>query len=255
MRNFDFNNDDANTSAANIAGIRPDVSVGPDLDSPIETLRLEEPVYEEQASLSAFHKSSDNDDGESSNSTAKIAGAVIVGLLLVGGSLYAYEAMTGKPQTVAMLPAAPQHNATAEQTVTPPIASSDASTAPSNSAPSVSAAPAMSTPKPARVHAGLADATPGSASTQTAAAAPAQDSVVNQPMTLTPENAPAPQQSAMQQPITAPNVTGAPAEPTPEVANNMAGATVQPDLTPSNVTPASVDSSTSPAVPSPAPAQ
>jgi hypothetical protein len=86
-------------------------------------------------------------------------------------------------------------------------------------------------------------------------------------MTLTPENAPAPQQSAMQQPITAPNVTGAPAEPTPEVANNTAGTTVQPDLmpsqpaaplAPSNVGPAPADSSTSPATPAtplPTPAQ
>jgi hypothetical protein len=248
MRNFDFNNNDANTSAANIAGIRPD------LDQPVETLRLDEPVYEEQASLSTFHISSDNDD-VSSNNTAKIAGAVIVGLLLVGGSLYAYESTIGKPQTVAMLPTAPQHNATVAQTVRPPLASLDA-----NGAPSVSTPHAMSTPKPGRIRTGSVDTTssPDFASTQTAATSSTHDSGVNQPMTLTPENAPAPQQSAMQQPITAPNVTGASAEPTPEVANNFSGATVHPDLTPSNVAAATADTSTSPATaaaPLPAPAQ
>jgi hypothetical protein len=239
MRNFDFDNNDANISAANIAGIRSD------LDQPIETLRLDEPIYQDQASLSSFHKSTDNDDNDTSNNAAKIAGAVMVGLLLVGGSIYAYESMTGKPQTVAMLPAAPQRNAKVEQPVTAPVTSPDA-----NSAPSVSTARVMSTSRPGRVRAVLAGTTPSpDSASQIAATSSTHDSSVNQPMTLTPENAPPPQQSAMQQPITAPTVTSSSADPTPEVANNFSGTPVQPDPTPSNVMAPPADTSISPAKP------
>jgi hypothetical protein len=115
MRNFEFDNDRADVNATKIAGVRQD------LEPPVESLRLDEPLDEaarealRDDALSAFHKSSDDEDSD--NNTAKIAGAVLVGLLLVGGSIYAYESTVANhtPQTVAMLPPAPQHNAMADQ--------------------------------------------------------------------------------------------------------------------------------------------
>ena len=219
MRNFEFDKDSADISAANIAGVRP-------TELPADNLRLDasnrEAVRED--ALSTFRSKADDDD-DADNSTAKIAGAVLVGLLLVGGSIYAYESTTANraPQTAAV-PAQHQTVAAAQpvtQVTTPDIS------APSNTMP----AP-VSTPR--RMHSARVDVAPVTTATSTAAADPA----VNAPMTLTPETAPAPQQSAMQQPITAPNVSGQTSLPTPEVANNttlsstpMPSATVQPSLT------------------------
>ncbi len=241
MRNFEFDKDRADTSA--VADVRPNP------ESPVERVRLDEREAMRQDALAAFHNSPDEGDSEN-NSTARIAGAVIVGLLLVGGSIYAYESTNHAPQTVAMLPQ--QHNAVAEQTVAPPATTPDASSAPAAS----STPPAISTPRPVRSTRSILTAAKPVPETQASTSAPAPatsasaDPAINQPMTPTPETAPPPQQSAMQQPITAPNVSGSPTQPAPEVANNASGtATVQPDLTPAQSSPAT------PAAPPVAPAQ
>jgi hypothetical protein len=246
MRNFEFDKNRADVSAANIAGVRQ-------TELPAESLRLDEPAREtlREDALSAFRESVDNE--ESANNTAKIAGAVLVGLLLVGGSIYAYESTTANhaPQMVAMLPPAPQRNAKADQAVTPPVSTPDTSAPAANS---MSTPPPVSPSRPARIRSGQAAAKPVPA-TESSTPAPATtsasaDPAINQPMSLTPETAPPPEQSGMQQPITAPNVSGQSAQPTPEVANNASGAaTVQPDLTPP------APSETSPAVPPATPAQ
>jgi hypothetical protein len=261
MRNFEFDNkDSADISAANIAGVRS-------TELPADTLRLDDHDREavREDALSTFRSKSDDDD-DSDNNTAKIAGAVLVGLLLVGGSIYAYESTTANraPQAAAIQPAQHQTVAAA-QLVTPPV------TAPDVSAQSDTSTPAqVSTPKPARsartdvAPAAIAPQSNSAPATSTAAADPD-----NPPMTLTPETAPAPQQSAMQQPITAPNVSGQTSQPTPEVANNttsssvpMPSATVQPSLTPAQpdaaapATAAPAESSpATPAAPVPTPAQ
>lgn len=242
MRNFEFDKDRAGTSA--VADVRPN------LESPVESLDERESMR--QDALAAFPNSPDEGDSESNN-TARIAGAVIVGLLLVGGSIYAYESTNHAPQTVAMLPQ--QHNAVAVQTVGPPATTPDASSEPAAG----STPPAISTPRPVRSTRSSLTAKPvpeAQASTSAPATAPTSsasaDPAINQPMTLTPETAPLPQQSAMQQPITAPNVSGSSTQASPEVANNASGtATVQPDLTPAQ--PAT--SPATPAAPPVAPAQ
>ena len=247
MRNFAFDKDRPETSAADFAGMQPD------LEPPAEILGLDETAREtlRDDARSAFRES-DIEDEESGNNTAKIAGAVLVGLLLIGGSIYAYESTVADhaPKTVAMLPPAPQHNATADQAVTPPVTTPETG----NTSSATTAPPAVSTPKPARGRASAApvpaeEPTPSAPAMAPATSASA-DPAINQPMTLTPQTAPLPQQSAMQQPITAPDVSGQSAQPTPEVANNASGAaTVQPDLTPP------APSGTSPAFPPATPAQ
>ena len=259
MRNFGFENNDS-----------ADIGTPAILDTltnmlPAETLRLDEAEREAVAddAISTFRTSSNDDEDESDNNTAKIAGAVLVGLLLVGGSIYAYESATANhaPQTAMLAPAQHQTVAAAQPATPPPAATPDA-TAPS----------AASTPK-APVHsAARATATTAASIEPQSNVAPATstasaDPVINQPMTLTPETAPAPQQSAMQQPITAPNVSGQTDEPTPEVANNsgtssvtLPSATVQPNLTapadaPAQAPAPSESSPATPAAPAPAPAQ
>jgi hypothetical protein len=262
MRNFEFDkSDSADIGTADIVDVRQN-------ELPAESLRLDEANREavREDALSTF-RSSNDDDGASDNTTAKIAGAVLVGLLLVGGSIYAYESTTANraPQTVAMLKPAQHQNVAAAQPVAPPV------TTPDVSAPSATTMPsAVSTPKRAHsARAALATATPAPAAsvapesnsapaTSTASA----DSAINQPMTLTPETAPPPQQSAMEQPIMAPNVSGQTGGPTPEVANNNASssvtlpsATVQPTLTAPAQPDAAAQVPATPAAPAPAPVQ
>ncbi len=246
MRNFAFDKDRPETSAADFAGVQPD------LEPPAEILGLDETAREtlRDDAQSAFRES-DMDDEDSSNNTAKIAGAVFVGLLLVGGSIYAYESAIANhaPQTVAMLPQ--RHNAVAVQTVAPPVTTAETG---NTSSATTAPPPAVSTPKPARGRASAApvpaeEPTPSAPAMAPATSASA-DPAINQPMTLSPQTAPLPQQSAMQQPITAPDVSGQSAQPTPEVANNASGAaTVQPDLIPP------APSQTGAAVPPATPAQ
>ena len=257
MRNFSFeNNDSADISAANIAGVRP-------VELPTDELRLDAADREEvrDDALSTFRTSSNDDEDESDNNTAKIAGAVLVGLLLVGGSIYAYESTKANhaPQMAELQPAQHRTVATAQPVAPPPAATPDAAApvASTPTAPVHSSAHKTATPAPAASVEPQSNSAPA---TSTASADPA----INQPMTLTPETAPAPQQSAMQQPITAPNVSGQTSEPTPEVANNSASssvtlpsATVQPNLTAPADAPAQAPalSESSPAAPVPVPAQ
>ena len=135
MRNFNFeNNYGADIGAPAVLDTRTDVL-------PAETLRLDEAEREAVAddAIRTFRTSSNDDDDESDNNTAKIAGAVLVGLLLVGGSIYAYESATANhaPQTAALQPA--QHQTVAAvQPVTPPPATIPDATAPVTSTPKAS---------------------------------------------------------------------------------------------------------------------
>lgn len=249
MRNFEFDKDRVDISAANIAGVRPN-------QKPLTEIQgLDEPAREtlREDARSAFLPSDIEDEDPSKNSVM-IAGAVLVGLLLIGGSIYAYRSTTANdaPKTVAMLPPTPQR--TADQAVTPPAQTPETNNASSNAPESgtVPTTPPVRAPRPAHLRSGLASSAPApAADSVTSATAPitsaAADPAINQPMTLTPETAPPPQQSAMQQPITAPNVTGAPAQPMPEVANNASG-TMQPSGSqPDPTTAASSETSPPPA--------
>lgn len=262
MRNFEFDKS-ADIVAANNLGAQS-------TELPADTLRLDEQDREavREDALSTFHSKSDDDD-ESDNNTAKIAGAVLVGLLLVGGSIYAYESTTANraSQTAAIAPV--HQTVAAAQPVTPPVTTPDVSAPPAISTPA-----SVSKPRPARsARANLATAPAASVASQgnsaSATSTASADPAVNQPMTLSPQTAPPPQQSAMQQPITAPNVSGQTSQPTPEVANNntsssvpMPSATIQPNLTPTQpdvsapTTPAPAGSNpATPAAPAPAPVQ
>jgi hypothetical protein len=221
MRDFNFK--DANTSAADIAGVRPISEEFP------ETVRREEIIAEEGPALSSFHHPIDEDE---SNNSAKIAGAVLVGLLIVGGGIYAYESTlknTTSPQVVAMKSSpAPAH--VAAVTPAPAAPTPDASAAPQpDVTPAATATPSV--PAHRTVRTARDNNTDTSVATSTADASASQP-VVSQPLAVTPDAAapvlqPAPSQTAqIQQPITAP--VGQPAvSPQPEVANNgSAGVTL-----------------------------
>src|ERR1700722_12645417 len=119
MRDFNFK-DEANTNvdiasadiAANSVDLRP-------LETPTETLLLDETPHEE--SLRPFHIEQDEDE---SNNHPKSAGAVLVGLLIVGGGLYAYETSFAHPasvKTVAMNTTATPTNNMAAATPAPSV--------------------------------------------------------------------------------------------------------------------------------------
>jgi hypothetical protein len=253
MRDFNFS--DANTATANIVDVRPIPQELPLSDD----MRRDE--IEDGATLSSFHRT--EEENEASNNTAKIAGAVLVGLLIVGGGIYAYESTlknTTAPQAVAMKTPAPSTMAAATPDTTAPdtqTATQPASTPSSATAPSV---PARQTVRTAR-----------DASSDTSTAASTTDMAVNQPMTLTPQTAPPAQQSSpsqtaqIQQPIIAP--LGQPAiQPQPEVANNASSDVTLPsgDTTANAPAAAPSDATVQPAAPvqqpvnptpAPAPAQ
>ena len=121
MRDFGFKDTDAapeNTSAANIAGIRP-APVDPE-----PALLLDEPVREPEGlrPLNATRDRDDDDDG--TNNTAKIVGGVLVGLLLVGGGIYAYEstyANTQPQQQMALKTPSANHVATDQYPTSAPV--------------------------------------------------------------------------------------------------------------------------------------
>jgi hypothetical protein len=242
MRDFNFK-DDANTGAADIAGIRPQVT-------PPEILKLDETPRED--SLRPFHVEQEN---EESSNLPKIVGAVVVGLLIVGGGLYAYEttfANHAPVKTVAMNTTAAPTNMAA--TTPSPSPTPDTSSAPSRAAPvatpapSVKSATATPAPKTELSKTESAKIEPAQQSASNAPGVgigPTNDPTINAPMTLTPENAPAPQsgassqtaETAMQQPITAPNV-GNTSQPTASVAANQASGVTVPSTDTSNAPPA-----------------
>ena len=240
MRDFNFK-DDANTGATNIDGANVDLRP---LETPPEILTLDEMPQED--SLRPFHVEQDE---EESNNLPKIVGAAVIGLLIVGGGLYAYETTFAHPatvKTVAMNTAAAPTSMAA--TTPPPSAAPDTSSAPSSAAPmpapsvkSASQTPAAKT-KLSRSEPVQSEPAQQSASNVPGVGiGPTNDAAINAPMTLTPDTAPAPEagsssqtadnsqpgQTALQQPITTPNV-GNNLQPTASVAANQ---------TPSNQTP------------------
>jgi hypothetical protein len=200
------------TSTANIAGVRP-------VQAP-QSLGLEERTAQDMTDqdttgLRPFQVGKEEND-ESSN-TAKIAGGIVMGLLLLGGGLYAYESSSRStaPQQLALKTPASNHIAADQYpTAAPPKQDNTATPA---------ATPPVNPTRPVR-HRIIRAAE----NTDRNAARPApavRDAAINAPMTLTPESAPPPQkpQTAMQQPLTAPDVSapsGRGAQPAPAVANN-----------------------------------
>ena len=218
MRDFNFN-DGVNTNSADVSGIRP-------LETPPEILTLDETPRED--SLRPFHVEQSE---EESNSLPKIVGAAVIGLLIVGGGLYAYESSFAHPasvKTVAMATTAGPTNmaATAPQPVP------DASTAQPAATPAAPVKSATATPAP---RTDKTEPVERSASNVSGAGiAPTNDAAINAPMTLTPDTAPPaeqsgssgqtaeasqPAQTGLQQPITTPSV-GNTSQPTASVAAN-----------------------------------
>ena len=163
----------------------------------------------------------------------------MVGLLIVGGGIYAYESTmaTRTPaKTVAMkTPVAPTSMAAStpsqpvapDSNLAPPTATPEppAKSAPVKSAP-VKSASEMPAPKTEPLQQSASSA-PG------VGIGPTNDPAINAPMTFTADNAPPAQQpgsqtaqasqsaqTAMQQPITAP-IVGNTSQPTAAVANNQ----------------------------------
>jgi hypothetical protein len=179
----------------------------------------------ENLSPGSFHTAKDQDDEDGDN-TLTIASGILAGLLIIGGGIYAYESMhrATAPQQVALKTPAANPMA-ADQAATPPAATPD-SAAPAMTAPPQ---PAPAAPAPRRSRAVKAG-DDSAASSATASAGRA----INAPMTLTPDTALAPQQSvpgsvpagqtAMQPPLSAPDVSGQNAQPMPAIANNDAPA-------------------------------
>ena len=221
---------------ANIAGERPQQE---------EIVRLDESAPAE--GLRPFHAEMENEEG---NNIAMIAGGVIVGLLIIGGGIYAYESSRmPAPQQVALKTPAVNQPAPNQTAAAPPAPA----TAPETTTPDTNAKP----PAPKARRAVKAASNPDDNST---ASAGAPDAALNAPMTLTPDTAPLPEQSAptgqtaMQQPVTAPDVSSTAVQPAPEIANNNA-ASQAPAITPQLPTvqlPAPADQ---PEQPQPAPAQ
>lgn len=236
-------------------------------------VRLDETTPAEDLSAPAeglrpFHVEMEEDT--QGNNTAKIIGGVVVGLLIIGGGIYAYKSSRSAPapQQVALKTPAVNHPALDQTAAAPPAP--QAATPDNNPAPAA-AATAPAKPKPTR-HEVKAASNPDENSVASAAPASAMarstDPAINAPMTLTPENAPAPEQAAptqsaptgqtaMQQPVTAPDVSSPAGQPAPEIANNgVAPRTVTPQLvTPQLPTPADQPAQQQPEQPQPAPAQ
>jgi hypothetical protein len=174
----------------------------------------------ENLSLGSLHTAKDQDDGDGDN-TLTIASGILAAVLIIGGGIYAYESMhrATAPQQVALkTPVA--NPVAANQAATPPAATPDSAAAAMTAPPQ----PAPAAPAPSRSRAvKAADDSAAPPSSATASAAPA----VNAPMTLTPDTAPAPQQSApagqtAMQPLTAPDVSDQSGPSTPSMANNAA---------------------------------
>jgi len=247
MRDFNFK-DEPSTSAADIAAIRP-LETPPEAVILDETAILDETPHEDTASLRPFHVETDE---EESNNLPKIVGAAVIGLLIVGGGLYAYEttfAHQAPVKTVAMNTTAAPSNLAA---TTPQPSSTPDTSAPPPAATSAPAAPvksATATPAP-KSEPVKSEPVERSASNAPSNApgvgiGPTSDPAINAPMTLTPDTAPPPQgsqtaaasppaQTAMQQPITAPDV-GNSSQPTASVAANQAsGVTAPSDTAPAS---------------------
>jgi hypothetical protein len=240
MRDFNFK-DESNTSAADI---RP-------LETPPEAVILDETPIPDQTphedTLRPFHV----EEEEEASNLPKIAGAVVVGLLIVGGGLYAYEtsfANRAPVKTVAMNTTAPVKTAAtaplpaANPDVTPPTAT------PALAAPVKSAATAPVT-EPVQKTAAM---TPG------VGIGPSNDPAIDAPMSFTADNAPpaelagpsvqtaaipsTPNQvTAMQQPISPPDV-GNTSQPTAAIAANQASGVSLPvaPLAPAQSQPAQI---------------
>jgi hypothetical protein len=222
MRDFNFNGD-ANTSTADFAGIRP-LETQPEVVILPEAVILDETPQDDTSSLRSFQV--EQDEEEASN-LPKVVGAVIVGLLIVGGGLYAYEtsfANRAPVKTVAMSTTAAPTNMAA---IAPP---STPDATPEPVAPVKSAA-ITPVPKTETVEQSASNVPPNPSGL---GVGPTSDPAISAPMTLTPDTAPAPQgspsqtgetnlpaQSAMQQPITTPDV-GNTSQPTASIAANQA---------------------------------
>ncbi len=238
MRDFNFNQDE-NTSAANIAGVRPQ-------EAPPETLILEETPRDENppSSLSSFHVEQDEEAGN----LPRIAGAVMVGLLIVGAGIYAYEShMIAKPavkMAALTTTAAPAGMAASTPSQPAPEITPPAATPPVKSASQTSAPQAPEQTAPEQT---APEQTAAKTPTPGVGIGPTNDPAIDAPMSFTADNAPPPQQPgssvqtatanqpatlALQQPITAPDV-GSASQPTASVANNQtAPRQVQPAIQP-----------------------
>ena len=133
------------------------------------------------------HRAYRGEEDAGSNS-AKIVGVIIIGLLLIGTGIYTYEMSSANaPQPVAMKPSV-LRGIGIEQPVKQP-AMATAAVAPDPSiVPSQSASDNI-LPSPALTANSSKDRSP-------LPQVPDADDPINAPMTLTPETAPAPQQSA-----------------------------------------------------------
>jgi hypothetical protein len=204
-------------TTANIAGVRALQE-----ETPV-VMRLDEPIAPEPIEPEGVRPFHANMEDEKGNNTAKIIGGVVVGLLIIGGGIYAYESSRSLPtsQQVALQTPAVNQPALDRTAAAPPAP--EAMTPGNNAAPAAAPAPKHKTSRAVRA-ARNAD--------ENSTVAPAPDAAINAPMTLTPDTAPPPEQalaaqpaptgqSAMQQPVTAPGVTS-PATPAPEIANNNA---------------------------------
>jgi hypothetical protein len=233
MRDFNFNGDatasngDATTSTANFAGNRP-LETQPEVVILPEAVILDVSSQDDTSSLRSFQVEQDN---EESSNIPKIVGAVMVGLLIVGGGLYAYETSfsdRAPVKTVAMRTTAAPTNMAALAPPSTPVATPESVTPVKSAA--ITPIPETETVKQSAAN------VPSNPSG--AGVGPTSDPAISAPMTLTPDTAPAPQgspgqtgetnlpgQSAMQQPITTPDV-GNTSQPTASIAANQpSGAT------------------------------
>ena len=203
MRDFNFQ-DAPRTTEADIIGEPPLV-----LDVPLN-VRSDESL-DQDAALRPFHVQT---QGDEPNNTAKIVGGIVVGLLIVGGGLYAYESATRNTQAPQQQVAlkAPSSNYLAPDQVpssTPPTP--DNTTTPENMA-----TPAITEP----VSPPSARKAVDSAGSNTVTPPPAaMDEATNAPMTATPDTE-QPGQMALQQPMTPPDVSSQTTEPAPAIASN-----------------------------------
>jgi hypothetical protein len=211
-----------------------------DLSTPAEGLR-------------PFHVETEEDT--QGNNTAKIIGGVVVGLLIIGGGIYAYESSRSVPaQQVALKTPAVNHPALDQTAAAPPAPEAEATTPDSNATPQPATAPV----KPKTSHVVKSASNPVDNSTASAAPdmARSTDPAINAPMTLTPENAPAPEQTApaqsapvpsaptgqtamqqptVQQPVIAPDVNNQTNAPMPSMATNTPATDTPTSVTPSGL--------------------
>lgn len=178
------------------------------------------PGESEDAVLRRFHSETQAQEtqaqDEKSHSKAKIAGGILAGFLMLGGGLYAYEAVsrnTQAPQQQVALNAPASNRVAADPypSSAPPTATPDNIPAPDGVLATTEPA---SQPSTATVQM-IAETT--DADVNASAADP-----INAPLTVT-DMAPAPEQPgqmALQQPITAPLVSGQAIESLPAIASN-----------------------------------